>query len=74
MSLFSAKNESEKKKSEEAVIINTRKRWTVQHYFGIFVLLILMIASVWSIMSRKDIKDVPHLVRGYHHPVQKRRN
>ena len=62
MSLFSKKNESEKKKSEEAVIIHTRKKWTVQHYFGIFVLLILMIASVWSIMSRTDIKEVPHLV------------
>ena len=56
MSLFSKKNESEKKKSEEAVIIHTRKKWTVQHYFGIFVLLILMIASVWSIMSRTEIK------------------
>ncbi|MBE6405404.1 MAG: HDIG domain-containing protein [Lentisphaerae bacterium] len=33
-----------------------------KHYSAIAVLLILMCASVWSIMSRMDYQDVPHLV------------
>jgi hypothetical protein len=62
MSFFFKNKDSEKTNSDKAVILSTRKKWTVQHFFGLFVLFILMIASVWSIMSRIDIKDVPHLV------------
>ena len=64
MSFFFWKKNSNSKFTKEPLVFSMRKKWTKQHYFGIFVLLVLMVASVWSLMSRSDINDVPHLVPG----------
>ena len=67
MSLFQ-KNPSPDRNREihsgNAVRISVFKKLKKQHYFGIVVLLILMIAAVLSMMTRMDVQDVPHLVPG----------
>ena len=48
--------------SEKKGKILRLKKLERKHYFGIAVLLVLMCASIWSVMNRMDYQDVPHLV------------
>ena len=47
---------------QESVKNEKKKNFRKQKLFGIIVLLILLAVSVWSIMTRVDIQEVPRLV------------